>query len=275
MKKWTVKQICEYVSDPVLGVLDLEKFPYMTDYSINASEYDRYIKKQFGFRVFDTEYDELNDISQVIEEFKKDVKTILQFNDYEFKALFKTLDLSWSPIENYDKYSNITTTSQGTVNERTGMETDVNITDGMIENHNNIGAQTNTITNNVTTGKQNTSVLDQVRPWETNSVNRDKSKQITDTSARSDTSTENSTLSARGDEQITIYDNLKIENNKTYNSLKDTKNITDSVTEHTHGNIGVMRVDQMLEGARQSALFNFYDHVFSAIFTQTTCIYLE
>lgn len=243
---WKMKQICDNSVGAILG--NVSAFPFMKRYTDNYIDYDRYIEKQYGFRRLDTDYEDLNDISQVIAEFKKDVAMTLKMNEYEFQKLYDTLDLQYDPISNYDKHSTITSVAKGVVNEKTGTESDTNTTNGNVENLEFLGAK-------------NSTVSEQVRPWDSDAVNHDKSRQIYNDGNQNN-------------ETQTNYNNLNVSNNKTYN-IKDTKDYMDTVTEHTNGNIGVTTSQQMIESERNVAEFNFYEIVFEKIFTMVSTIYLD
>lgn len=144
--------------------------------------------------------------------------------------LYNAITINYNPIENYDKNSTITTTDSGS-------EKNVETPQGSIVNATDIGAQESTFLNQTPT---------------------DDSQDF----LNSDKATNNT--SERKDTQVTTYDEYSITNQKTF------ENRQNEVVEHTHGNIGVTRAQEMINDEIKMRLRNFVNDVLFAIIKEVS-----
>lgn len=172
-------------------------------------------------------------------------------------ALTSSLDRLWelesvtfSPIENYDRYENLETTRTGTENETTtqsGSETNVNTPRG---SDTTVTKQNGSI--NETNGGQRVNSQD----TKNTSYNTNEVVNVTDTNT--DTTTHNTTYDDMVNEatysagvvnsNVHTYDNVVTQGVKEYGDVKDV------AVNHIHGNIGVTTATAMM-----TEYITFYD----------------
>lgn len=137
--------------------------------------------------------------------------------------LWKLESVNFSPIENYDRYEDISTVKSGnetTELDKTGIEKETSITNGAVENK---------IKNN-----QTETVKNEPTSYTTNLID----KSTTEYSGNADTST--TTYNALTDTKETAYTNRKDTTIHVYNDITDKHNA------HIHGNIGVTTATAMM-----------------------------
>ena len=179
----------------------------------------------------------------------EDVSTIenllslsLKTNLYAIKTLYGTTIQKYSPIENTEKFEDVTISYEGSENY---VKDNTNTTEKN-------GTHTNSKNGIVTTSEKVTAF---------DSVAQQPNSE-TDTNYNNLTDTE--TFSKFGDTSISEGSEMKSFTNR-----------KDKTTIHTHGNIGVTSNQQMLKEERQIAMFNFFDKVMEILFSYICELYYE
>ena len=204
----------------------VSEIPWASTYINNADVIDTIAYRMFGSSVLDDVSNplETSNTSLLLQELDINTEMFLQVAMTSLNNLWKLENISFSPIENYDRYE------ESTVN-KTGNETDNTIKSGN---------KTNTV---ITNGSvTNTSKINQV---ETNTVEPTSyNTNLVDTSKTSysgDADTSTSTYNNLTNDNTEVYNDISENNTKTYNDVKDT---TES---HIHGNIGVTTATAMMK----------------------------
>ena len=139
----------------------------------------------------------------------------LETNETYLNRLWEIEALSFSPVENYDRFEDIKDIRSGdevTTLIKTGNENEVNTTNGNVSN----------------AVKNNQKEINKSEPtsYTTNLID------TTTTEYTGDSDTSTTTYNAVTNEKNTTYNNVKDDNTHVYND------VTDSHTAHIHGNIG-------------------------------------
>lgn len=135
-----------------------------------------------------------------------------------WKKLAATLDLEYNPIENYDRNSTYTDTTNRSLNRTTSNSTESHGT------NDSSGSSTNTSEDKV-------------------SADNSSEYQPDRTSTSSGTTSDSLTLSSSGSDS---------------GNMTDSENVTHTYTERTHGNIGVTTSQQMIQSERDLVRYDFY-----------------
>ena len=230
-----LREYYKYCTDNNKPMLPLEYVPveYMADYKDYYPLYDTRTMLMYGERIL---------ISDDIPTIEKMLELSLKTNLYSIKTLYRTTVQEYSPIENTEKFEDVTVSYEG-FEENSNTKTVINEKTGTHTTERN-GNVTNT---------EKVTAFDSVSQ-QPNSENVTSYSNLTDT--------EN--FNHFGDSSSTNGSETKSFNNR-----------KDKTTIHTHGNIGVTSNQQMLKEERQIALFNFYDTVMEIIFSYVCELYYE
>lgn len=203
----------------------LTDVPWAQMYIANAKTIDTIAYRMFGYNVLEDVSNplETNNSSLLLEELDVGTDIFLQSATSAISNLWKLESVNFSPIENYDRYEDITTIRSGNENTefaKDGTETETTTTTGNV---------INSLKNNQTETTKN-----EPTSYTTNLV---------------DTST--TAYSGDADTNTTSYDNLKNTKENSYTNRKDTtthtyNDITDKHSAHIHGNIGVTTATAMM-----------------------------
>ena len=203
----------------------LSDSPWEQMYIANADTIDNIAYKMFGENVLEdvTNPLESNNTSVLLEELTASTDIFLQTCTTSINSMWKLESVNFSPIENYDRYEDITTIRSGNENTdftKAGTETETTTTTGNV---------INSLKNNQTETTKN-----EPTSYTTNLV---------------DTST--TAYSGDADTNTTFYDDLQNTKENSYTNRKDTtthtyNNITDKHEAHIHGNIGVTTATAMM-----------------------------
>lgn len=203
----------------------LSELPWGQLYIDNANTIDNIAYRMYGENVLEDVSNplETNNTSLLEEELTVNTDIFLQTAITSINNLWKLESVNFSPIENYDRYEDITTTRSGNENTeftKAGTETETTTTTGNV---------VNSLKNNQTETTKN-----EPTSYTTNLV---------------DTST--TEYSGEADTSTTFYDELKNAKENTYDNRKDTtthtyNDIKDKHEAHIHGNIGVTTATAMM-----------------------------
>ena len=203
----------------------LSEFPWGQLYIDNANKIDNIAYRMYGENVLEDVHNPLETSNTFLLEEELTVNTdiFLQTATTSINNLWKLESVNFSPIENYDRYEDITTTRSGNENtefEKAGTETETTTTTGNV---------INSLKNNQTETTKN-----EPTSYTTNLV---------------DTST--TEYSGDADTNTTSYDNLQNTKENNYTNRKDTtthtyNDIKDKHEAHIHGNIGVTTATAMM-----------------------------
>ena len=230
-----LREYYKYCTDKNKPMLPLEYVPveYMADYKDYYPLYDTRAMLMYGERIL---------ISNEIPTIEKMLELSLKTNLYTIKTLYGTTIQKYSPIENTEKFEDVTVSYEGS-------EEYAKNNSGTTEKN---GTHTNARNGIVTTSEKVTAF---------DSVSQQPNSE-TDTNYNNLTDTE--TFSKFGDTSIS-----ESSESKSFTNRKD------KTTIHTHGNIGVTSNQQMLKEERQIAMFNYYDKVMEIIFSYICELYYE
>lgn len=230
-----LREYYKYCTDNNKPMLPLEFVPqeYMADYKDYYPLYDTRTMLMYGERIL---------ISDDISTIEKMLELSLKTNLYAIKTLYRTTIQEYSPIENTEKFEDVTVSYEGS--------------EDYVKNNSNTTEKNGTHTterNGNVTNTEKVTAFDSVAQ-QPNSENVTSYNNMTDTE----------TFSKLGDTSVS-----ESSENKSFTNRKDVTTI------HTHGNIGVTSNQQMLKEERQIALFNFYDKVMEIIFSYICELYYE
>ena len=203
----------------------LSELPWGQLYIDNANTIDNIAYRMYGENVLEDVSNplETSNTSLLLEELTINTDIFLQTAATSINNLWKLESVNFSPIENYDRYEDISTVRSGnetTELDKTGTEKETSTTNGAVENavKNN---QTETVKNEPTS-------------YTTNLIDTS----TTEYSGNADTST--TTYNGLTDVKETVYTDRKDTTTHTYNDIKDTHKA------HIHGNIGVTTATAMM-----------------------------
>ena len=230
-----LREYYKYCTDNNKSMLPLEYVPqeYMADYKDYYPLYDTRTMLMYGERIL---------ISDDITTIENLLTLSLKTNLYSIKTLYGTIVQEYSPIENTEKFEDVTVSYEGS-------EDYVKNNTGTTEKN---GTHTTERNGNVTNTEKVTA-FDSVAQ-QPNSETNTNYNNLTDTE----------TFSKFGDTSISES-----------NESKSFTNRKDKTTIHTHGNIGVTSNQQMLKEERQIALFNFFDKVMEILFSYICELFYE
>lgn len=216
----------------------LDDLPWGQMYIDNASTIDNIAYRMYGENVLEdvTNPLETNNTSALLEELTESTNIFLQTCTTSINKLWKLESVNFSPIENYDRYEDITTIRSGNENTefaKAGTETETTTTTGNV---------INSLKNNQTETTKN-----EPTSYTTNLID----SSTTEYSGEADTNT-------------TFYDDLQNTKENSYTNRKDTtthtyNNIQDKHEAHIHGNIGVTTATaMMIEYVDFYSTYNFW-----------------
>lgn len=216
----------------------LTVLPWGQMYIDNANAIDNIAYRMYGENVLEdvTNPLETNNTSLLLEELTDNTDIFLQTASTSINNLWKLESVNFSPIENYDRYENVTTVRSGnetTELDKAGTEKETSTTSGAVEN---------AIKNN-----QAETVKNEPTSYATNLIDTS----TTEYSGEADTST--TTYNGLTDVKETEYTDRKDTTTHNYND------ITDKHEAHIHGNIGVTTATAMMtEYVDFYSTFNFW-----------------
>lgn len=216
----------------------LSELPWGQLYIDNANTIDNIAYRMYGENVLEDVFNplETSNTSLLLEELTINTDIFLQTAATSINNLWKLESVNFSPIENYDRYEDISTVRSGnetTELDKAGTEKETSTTNGAVENavKNN---QTETVKNEPTS-------------YTTNLIDTS----TTEYSGNADTST--TTYNGLTDVKETVYTDRKDTTTHNYN------NITDKHEAHIHGNIGVTTATAMMtEYVEFYSTYNFW-----------------
>lgn len=201
-------------------------------YKANYKTIDSVAYRMFGSFVLEDVENPLKtyDTATLIEELTFNATMFLETNETYLTRLWEVEALNFSPIENYDRYEDITDVKSGdevTTLIKTGAENETNITNGNVSN----------------AVKNNQKEINKSEPtsYNTNLID------TTTTEYTGDSDTATTTYNALSNDKTKTYNNVKDDNTHVYND------VTDTHIAHIHGNIGVTTSTAML-----NEYINFY-----------------
>ena len=230
-----LREYYSYCTDNNKSMLPLVNVPdeYMLDYIDYYPLYDTRTMLMYGERILVS--DDVNTIENLL-------SLSLKTNLYTIKTLYGTTIQKYSPIENTEKFEDVTVSYEGS--------------EDYVKNNSNTTEKNGTHTTERNGNIKNTekvTAFDSVAQQPNSETNTDYTN-LTDTE----------TFSNFGDTSIS-----EGSEHKSFTNRKD------KTTIHTHGNIGVTSNQQMLKEERQIALFNFYDKVMEILFSYICELYYE
>ena len=230
-----LREYYKYCTENNKSMLPLVNVPdeYMLDYIDYYPLYDTRTMLMYGERILVS--DDVNIIENLL-------SLSLKTNLYSIKTLYGTIVQEYSPIENTEKFEDVTVSYEGS--------------EDYVKNNSDT-----TEKNGTHTTERNGNIITSEKVTAFDSVAQQPNSE-TDTNYNNLTDTE--TFSKFGDTSIS-----EGSEHKTFTNRKD------KTTIHTHGNIGVTSNQQMLKEERQIALFNFYDTVMEIIFSYICELYYE
>ena len=230
MKLATMKKIKDYITKNNLSISLINKSilgatGWEQMYKDNATIIDNICYRLYGQNVLEDTVDPTitNDTVTLASELLFNSNLFINSCKSSLNRLWELESVNFSPIENYDRYEDITTTRSGNENieiAKAGTESETTTTTGNV---------INSLKNNQTETTKN-----EPTSYTTNLV---------------DTST--TEYSGDADTNTTFYDDLKNIKENTYANRKDTtthtyNDIKDKHEAHIHGNIGVTTATAMM-----------------------------
>lgn len=211
-------------------------------------------------------------------------------NQYTFEHVAKIYEASYSPIENYDRYEDISTTTdrkvkddttgtgtkKETIKNNSTVTTDSDTTDTHTTSH--TGFDTNAVTH---TGYDTTDVETKTSAYDANTYEPDSKTSTTYTPGATDTTTftpgSTDTITGGTTEDTTVTNDGTSSRNTTSNSTTN-KGVTENEkvkhTGHLRGNIGVTTATQMeTEEYEFIKNYNPYDFI-SGLFENDLTLYV-
>lgn len=164
--------------------------------------------------------------------------------------LFNTENLSYNPIENYDRVEEFTTTDSSSKSSSDNRN---------ISENGSMSKNTESKQNGQYTYNGDSSELNQKVSFNSGLI--DDSKITANNSGENDTnSTSNETSK-----------DIKVNNTIDANNYNENSNNTNIVKGRAHGNIGVTTTQQMLQQEREIVKFNLYDYI-AQMFKERFCL---
>lgn len=239
----TMKKIKEYISKnnlnmPLINTAILGDSGWEQMYKDNATIIDNICYRLYAQNVLEDVVDPTisNDTVQLTSELLFNSNLFINSCKASLDRLWKLESVEFSPIENYDRYEDISTIRSGnetTELDKSGAEKETTTTNGTVEN---------AIKNN-----QTETVKNEPTSYTTNLI---------------DTST--TEYSGNADTSTTTYNELTNAKETAYTDRKDTtthayNDITDKHNAHIHGNIGVTTATAMMtEYVNFYSTYNFW-----------------
>lgn len=230
MKLATMKKIKEYIIKNNLSISLIDKSVlgntgWEQMYKDNATIIDNICYRLYGQNVLEDTADPTitSDTATLTSELLFNSNLFIKSCKSSLDRLWELESVNFSPIENYDRYEDISTVRSGnetTELGKTGIEKETSITNGAVEN---------AIKNN-----QTEIVKNEPTSYTTNLIDTS----TTEYSGNADTST--TTYNALTDTKETAYTDRKDTTTHVYNDITDKHNA------HIHGNIGVTTATAMM-----------------------------
>lgn len=230
MKLATMKKIKEYIIKNNLSISLIDKSVlgntgWEQMYKDNATIIDNICYRLYGQNVLEDTADPTitSDTATLTSELLFNSNLFIKSCKSSLDRLWELESVNFSPIENYDRYEDISTVKSGnetTELGKTGIEKETSITNGAVEN---------AIKNN-----QTETVKNEPTSYTTNLIDTS----TTEYSGNADTST--TTYNALTDTKETAYTDRKDTTTHVYNDITDKHNA------HIHGNIGVTTATAMM-----------------------------
>lgn len=230
MKLATMKKIKEYISKNNLSITLIDKSTlgdtgWEQMYKDNATIIDNIGYRLYTQNVLEDISDPTitNDTAQLTSELLFNSNLFVKSCKSSLDRLWKLESVEFSPIENYDRYEDISTVRSGNETselDKAGTEKETSTTNGSVEN---------AIKNN-----QTETVKNEPTSYTTNLIDTS----TTEYSGNADTNT--TTYNALTDTKETVYTDRKDTTTHVYNDITDKHNA------HIHGNIGVTTATAMM-----------------------------
>ena len=230
MKLATMKKIKEYITKNDLSISLIDKSVlgdtgWEQMYKDNAAIIDNICYRLYEQNVLEDTADPTitNNTVALTSELSFNSNLFIKSCKFSLDRLWELESVNFSPVENYDRYEDISTVRSGnetTELEKSGTEKETSTTNGAVEN---------AIKNN-----QTETVKNEPTSYTTNLIDTS----TTEYSGNADTST--TTYNDLTDIKETAYTNRKDTTKHNYN------NITDKHESHIHGNIGVTTATAMM-----------------------------
>lgn len=230
MKLATMTKIKDYITKNNLSISLINKATlgdtgWEQMYKDNATIIDNICYRLYGQNVLEDTVDPTitNDTVTLTSELLFNSNLFINSCKSSINRLWELESVNFSPIENYDRYEDISTVRSGnetTELDKAGTEKETSITNGAVEN---------AIKNN-----QTETVKNEPTSYTTNLIDTS----TTEYSGNADTST--TTYNALTDTKETAYTDRKDTTTHVYNDITDKHNA------HIHGNIGVTTATAMM-----------------------------
>lgn len=243
MKLATMTNIKDYITKNNLSISLINKATlgdsgWEQMYKDNATIIDNICYRLYGQNVLEDTVDPTitNDTATLTSELLFNSNLFINSCKSSINRLWELESVNFSPIENYDRYEDISTVRSGnetTELDKVGTEKETSTTNGAVEN---------TVKNN-----QTEIVKNEPTSYTTNLIDTS----TTEYSGNADTST--TTYNGLTDVKETAYTDRKDTTTHNYN------NITDKHEAHIHGNIGVTTATAMMsEFVSFYSTYNFW-----------------
>ena len=235
-----IKNLLDYAKASNRPLIDIANFNFLNNYKNDYETYDNYIRLKYSNReIYSGIYmkDE-EEIESLYTSWLLYVKSYITTNEYKYKTLYGTINLSYNPIENYDRKEDIQTIR--TPNLTTESNTTSIFGNGEIEEQLGNISNSNSLTGSIS-------------PWDSENFNN-----------------KNKNVNAFTQEPITNKTINKTKTDKQDNASLLSGTDTTKVTTNIHGNIGVTSSQDMIKQEREVALFSFYETLFKDIINFTT-----
>lgn len=243
MKLATMTKIKDYITKNNLSISLINKatlgdIGWEQMYKDNATIIDNICYRLYGQNVLEDTADPTitNDTATLTSELLFNSNLFINSCKSSINRLWELESVNFSPIENYDRYEDISTVRSGnetTELDKAGTEKETSTTNGAVEN---------TVKNN-----QTEIVKNEPTSYTTNLIDTS----TTEYSGNADTST--TTYNGLTDVKETAYTDRKDTTTHNYN------NITDKHEAHIHGNIGVTTATAMMsEFVSFYSTYNFW-----------------
>ena len=230
MKLTTMTKIKDYITKNNLSISLINKDTlgdsgWEQMYKDNATIIDNICYRLYGQNVLEDTADPTitNDTATLTSELLFNSNLFINSCKSSINRLWELENVNFSPIENYDRYEDVSTVRNGnetTELDKAGTEKETSTTNGAVEN---------AVKNN-----QTEIVKNEPTSYTTNLIDTS----TTEYSGNADTST--TTYNDLTDVKETAYTDRKDTTTHTYNNIKDTHEA------HIHGNIGVTTATAMM-----------------------------
>lgn len=236
--------------------------PYWEDDHLGVAIDNLFIYK-YGHRIFDPEAEgrEARDLWHQM------VDGIIMDKAVNLTRIWDALHSEFNPLDNYDKYSEVTTKIEGTASNKTGT---VSSNMDYLGTEKNKNIKSGTESNTATVGASHIRAENYAAPWDSPSKENEVYTGETTQDQDEQTNSGSTTYENVTDTATREFDGRKDQKEDTYN-LTDTVDTTQKVEEHTHGNIGVTTSMQLLKSlVDDTSTMDFYKNLFMEIMLELT-----